>query len=161
MEISHIGTSVIPTPCHNLVLTNVLHVPSANKNLISVHKFTLDNNTFIEFHPFYFLIKDRKMRSVLLQGPCWGGLYPLPSSSSKLQKLIFNVTRFSVDHWHNRLGHPARDIVIRENKLPCASLDTVSHSVCDPCLHAKAHQLPYYVSSNRATAPLKLIHSDV
>jgi hypothetical protein len=57
MEISHIGTSVILTPCHNLVLNNVLHVPSTNKNLISVHKFTLDNN-MIEFHPFYFLIKD-------------------------------------------------------------------------------------------------------
>jgi hypothetical protein len=164
MEISHIGTSVIPTPCRNLVLNNVLHVPSANKNLISVHKFTLDNDIFIEFHPFNFFIKDRKTKRVLLQGPCRGGLYPLPSFASKLRKLIFNVTRFSVDHWHNRLGHPARDIVvrvIRENKLPCASLDTISHSVCDPCLRAKARQLPYSVSSSRATAPLELTHSDV
>jgi hypothetical protein len=164
MEISHIGTSIIPTPCHNLVLNNVLHVPSANNNLISIHKFTLDNDMFIEFHLFNFFIKNQKTKRVLLQGPCRGGLYPLPSSASKLRKLIFNVTRLSVDHWHNRLGHPARDIVvrvIRENKLPCASLDTISHSVCDPCLRAKAHQLPYSVSSSRATAPLELIHSDV
>jgi hypothetical protein len=48
----------IPTPCCNLVLNNVLHVPDATKNLISIHKFTLDNDMLIEFHPFYFLIKD-------------------------------------------------------------------------------------------------------
>jgi hypothetical protein len=79
MEISRVGTSIIPTPCRNLVL----HVPAATKNLISVHKFTLDNDMFIEFHPFYFLIKDQKTRKVLLHGPYKGGLYPLPLPSSK------------------------------------------------------------------------------
>jgi hypothetical protein len=79
MEISRIGKSIVPTPSRNLVLNNVLHVPTAHKNLIFVHRFTLDNNTFIEFHPYFFLIKDQKMRKVLLRGPCKDGLYPLPS----------------------------------------------------------------------------------
>jgi hypothetical protein len=164
MKISHISTSIIPTPSRNLVLNNVLHVPTATKNLIYVHKFTLDNDMFIRFHQFYFLIKDRKTRKVLLHGPCKGGLYPLPSSAFKLRKLIFSITRFSIDHWPNRLGHHARVIIIciiRENKLPCASLDSLSSSICDPCLRAKAHQLPYSLSSSHATAPLDLIHSDV
>jgi hypothetical protein len=30
------------------------------KNLMSVHQLTLDNDTFIEFHPFFFLIEDQK-----------------------------------------------------------------------------------------------------
>jgi hypothetical protein len=47
MDITHVGKTVIPTPAHNLVLDNVLHVPSAHKNLISVHCFTLDNDIFI------------------------------------------------------------------------------------------------------------------
>jgi hypothetical protein len=34
---------------------NVLHVPSTHKNLILVHRFTLDNDIFIEFHPYFFL----------------------------------------------------------------------------------------------------------
>jgi hypothetical protein len=58
MEISRIGKSIVPTPSRNRVLNNVLHVPTVHKNLISVHRFTLNNNTFIEFHPYFFLIKD-------------------------------------------------------------------------------------------------------
>jgi hypothetical protein len=104
------------------------------------------------------------MRKVVLHRRCKGGLYPLPSSSSKLQKLILNVTRFSFAHWHNHLGHPARDIVlciIRDNNLPCASLEHASTSICDPCLCAKARQLSYSLSSSCATAPLEFIHTDI
>jgi hypothetical protein len=98
MEISHVGTYSIPTPHRNIVLNNVLHVPSACKNLISVHKFTLDNDMFIKFYPFYFLIKDRKTRKVLLHRSCKGGLYPLPPPTSKFQRLIFSAIRLFVDH---------------------------------------------------------------
>jgi hypothetical protein len=87
MDITRIGKSIIPISLHNLFINNVLHVPSAQKNLISVHRFTLDNDTFIEFHPFFFLIKDQKMRRVLLCEQCKGGLYPLPSSASSLGSL--------------------------------------------------------------------------
>jgi hypothetical protein len=57
------------------------------------------------------------------------------------------------------LGHPARDIirhVVSTNNLPCASFDS-SRLVCDACACAKAHQLPYSVSSSRSSVPLGLI----
>jgi hypothetical protein len=54
MTISHVGKTVILNPCRDLVLNNVLHVPSTHKKLILVHWFTLDNDTFVEFHPFFF-----------------------------------------------------------------------------------------------------------
>jgi hypothetical protein len=164
MAITRIGTSFIPTFDCDLVLNKVLHVPSTHKKLISVHRFTLDNYTYIEFHLFFFLIKDQKMRQVLLQGPCRGGLYPLPPSTSKFQKLVFHAIKTPVHQWHSRLGHPSRDIVrrvISKNNLPCATLDSSCSSVCDACACAKAHQLPYQLSSNTSSAPLQLIFSYV
>jgi hypothetical protein len=124
MDINRIGKTIIPTSDRDLVLNHVLHVPSAHKNLISVHLFTLDNDTFIEFHPYLFLIKDRKTKKVLLHGPCRGGLYPLPPFTSKFRKLVFSAIKISSHRWHSRLGHPSRDIVRRvvsKNNLPCAS----------------------------------------
>jgi hypothetical protein len=56
MDISHIGDSILRTPHGSFDLKNIL-VPDATKNLLSIHRFTLDNHVFIEFHPFFFLIK--------------------------------------------------------------------------------------------------------
>jgi hypothetical protein len=89
MDITHIGTSIIPTTTCPLTLNNVLHVSSAHKNLIFVHRFTLDNDMFIEFHPYFFLIKDRQTKKVLLHGQYKGGLYHLPPSISKFCKLVW------------------------------------------------------------------------
>jgi hypothetical protein len=54
MTIQHIGHSTLHTPHSSLQLRNILHVPSATKNLLSAHKIALDNNTFVEIHPFSF-----------------------------------------------------------------------------------------------------------
>jgi hypothetical protein len=60
MNIAHVGNSITLTPTRDLTLNNVLHVHSSHKNLISIHRFTLDNDTFIEFHPFSFLLRIEK-----------------------------------------------------------------------------------------------------
>jgi histone deacetylase 1/2 len=54
MRIKHIDHSIIPSSPHPLHLKNILHVPSITRNLLSVKKFTRDNNVFFEFHPWYF-----------------------------------------------------------------------------------------------------------
>jgi hypothetical protein len=46
MEICHIGNSVIRNPVQFFKLHNILHVPNASKNLLSVHRFALDNHVF-------------------------------------------------------------------------------------------------------------------
>jgi hypothetical protein len=124
----------------------------------------LDNDTFIEFHPYFFFIKNRKMKKVLLHGLCKGGLYPLPPPSSKFHKLVFSALKIPADRCHSRLGHPAHDIVRRivsSNNLPCANFDSSSGTVCDTYACAKAHQLHYSVSSSHSFVPLELIFSDV
>jgi hypothetical protein len=110
------------------------------KNLISVHHFALDNNVFIEFHPYFFLIKDKKNEKGALHGPCKDGLYPLPPSSSKFRKLVFSAMKIPVDRLHSHLCHPAHDIihrVVSTNNLPCANFDSSSGTVCDACACVK------------------------
>jgi hypothetical protein len=51
MPISHIGHTTIHSHDRDLIIKDILHVPDASKNLVSVHKFTYDNNAFFEFHP--------------------------------------------------------------------------------------------------------------
>jgi hypothetical protein len=79
-------------------------------------------------------------------------------------KFVFNAIKISVDQWHNRLGHPSRDIVRRAismNNFPCSQLDIFSQSMCDACACAKAHQLSYPVPSSCFSAPLELVFLDV
>jgi hypothetical protein len=59
MRIQHVGNSTLHTPSRDLVLKNVLHLPDANKNVISIHSLARDNHVFPELHPWYFLIKDQ------------------------------------------------------------------------------------------------------
>jgi hypothetical protein len=163
MDINHIGQSVIPTSTRLLHLNQVLHVPNAHNQLVSIHHFTLDNHTFIKLHPFFFLVKDQATKRVLLHGQCRGGLFPLSPLSTSVQKHILSAVKSLSQRWHLRLGHPSCDIalrVIKSHSLACSSFKS-SESVCDACLRAKAHQLPYPRSSRVSTAPLELVFSDV
>jgi histone deacetylase 1/2 len=165
MHISSIGHSTLHTHNTNLHLRNILHVPSASKHLISVHRLAQDNNIFFEFYPTFFLIKDRATKKILHQGRCEGGLYPLESSSSRgnSDKQVFGVNKLSTSRWHSRLGHPSFSIVnrvLRDNNLPCHNEKDIE-LVCDSCQRAKSHQLPYSLSDNVSKAPLDLIHSDI
>jgi histone deacetylase 1/2 len=165
MDIAHVGRVICHTPERNLFLNNVLHVPSAKKNLVSVHKLAYDNNAYLEFHPHLFLIKDKATRRTLLEGPCRGGLYPLPSAALKNKQALSasSDSQPSLERWHHRLGHLSFHLVqqiINRNKLPCSSESRIG-SVCDSCQMAKSHQLPYQKSSSKSSFPLELVFSDV
>jgi hypothetical protein len=45
------------------------------KKLLSMQKFTLDNNAFMEFHPSCFFVKDRISRKILHKGSSKNGLF--------------------------------------------------------------------------------------
>jgi hypothetical protein len=139
MKIDQIGQSSVRTPKSNLLLNNVLYVPQANKSLISVHKLALDNYAFFEFHPHYFLVKDRTTKKVLHEGRCEGGLYPFKSESNKQAHGV--AVKPSSSRWHCRLGHPSSPIVhrvISENKLPFVQ-ESNKELVCDACQKEKTN----------------------
>ena len=161
MSIQHIGQSVVRASSRNLTLKDILHVPQAAKNLVSVNRLAKDNNVFLEFHPEFFCIKDRDTKSTILKGACYKGMYPLPPASS--EKQAFGVNKPSLDRWHNRLGHPAAPIVqrvIRDFNLPFVQ-ELNKHSVCDSCQQGKSHQLPYPKSTSISSHLLQLVYSYV
>ena len=54
------------THTHTFSLPNVLCVPFMKRNLISISQFCSLNNTFIEFLPTCFFVKDLHMGEILL-----------------------------------------------------------------------------------------------
>ena len=83
-----------------------LMVPSITKNLISISKFTIENDVIVEFDSTYCYIKDKQSRKILLQGVLKDGLYqlhlPLPlstplSSSSSSNKDHYNFSTVHLD----------------------------------------------------------------
>ena len=58
LAISHTGHSQIPSLDRPLNLNNIFHVPKIKCYLLSVHRFTKDNNVLIEFHHDLFFVKD-------------------------------------------------------------------------------------------------------
>jgi hypothetical protein len=59
----------------NFILRSVLHVPQITKNLLSIQKFTSDNDAYVEFHPSCFFVKDRTSGKILHHGLSRHGLY--------------------------------------------------------------------------------------
>lgn len=43
LPIKHIGSTLLITPSHTLILTNVLHVPQITEDLLSVKQLCKDN----------------------------------------------------------------------------------------------------------------------
>jgi hypothetical protein len=66
MHISHIGHTSFHTPLRKIHLNNVLFVPKTHKNLVFVHRFTKDNNVYLQYHPYHFLSRIRPQRKL-----CW------------------------------------------------------------------------------------------
>ena len=142
-----------------------MHVPHITKNLISVHKFTNDTNTSIEFHPTYFIVKDRTTKKVLLHRPSKDGLYQFPSAFNKIpssSSSIFVGERTSPNQWHSRLGHLAFRIVrhvLARFSLPFSS-NNIIHP-CFACFNSKSKQLPFSSSCTQINFSLELIYTNV
>ena len=110
LHVSHIGSLDLKSPTRTFHLNDTLCVPNIRKNLISIHHFTSQNNVFVEFHPLFFLVKDKITGAVLLKGACENGIYTLPDLLVQASpKMVANVhERTSVNGWHKRLGHPLK-----------------------------------------------------
>jgi hypothetical protein len=157
LHVAHIGSTTVSSPSRPLNLKETLHVPLIHKNLISVHNFTLGNNVVVEFHPFFYLVKDSKTGVVLMRGRYENGVYPVELCSPSLQAhaITLDGTRTSLDCWHHRLGHPSSQTLsylINSYHLPVSP--SKSSLSCVLCRCNKSHKLPFSVASLTSHNPL-------
>ncbi|GAU12928.1 hypothetical protein TSUD_97390 [Trifolium subterraneum] len=105
------GNASLPNSYHPLTLRNVLHAPKLIKNLISVRKFTIDNDVSIEFDPFGFSVKDFQTGTLLMRCNSSGDLYPVATRPPATALPPSTFAALSTELWHNRLGHPGATIL--------------------------------------------------
>jgi len=127
------GVKQLQPPLPPLLLNNVLHAPHIIKNLVSVRKFTSDNNVSVEFDRFGFIIKDMQTGKPLMRRNSLGELYPLLPMHQTEAVAPQALTTVSASTWHNRLGHPGPTIfsVLRNNNF--ISCRSVSNKFCHSC----------------------------
>jgi hypothetical protein len=161
MRIDHVGHSTLHSPIRKIHLRNILHVPHATKNLLSINRLVRDNNAFLEFHPTHFFLKDQETRTTLLEGRCERGLYPLKPHLHQhfpSNKQVLGVFKPTVSMWHSRLGHPSNNVVqhvLSHHKLSF-SRDQENNMICDACQRGKSHQLAYPKSNSVLAKPFEL-----
>jgi hypothetical protein len=73
----HIGHSSINIAARPLILLIILHVPNITKSILSIHRFSHDNNVFFEFHLWHFSTKDRHTKQTCLDNRCESDMYSL------------------------------------------------------------------------------------
>jgi len=166
MNIRHVGTA-----CYQLTHTqspiflhNLLHVPEITKNLMSVSKCAQDNNVFFEFHANKCFVKHQATKEIILQGNVKDGLYVFPSLKNINMCSVNTTTCNSVQSpfslWHSRLGHVSMAVVKRV-LTDCNITCNKQSFMCDSCIVAKAHQIPFSTSNIVYDTPLQLVYIDI
>lgn len=170
IPIFHVGTRTLPWPLQIFQLKKVFHAPHLTTNLISVSKFCLDNNTFFEFHPHFFLVKDQATKRVLFQGCLKDGLYQFPTHSVPAPIALYSscpANSLSTYNYYDqivafsRLGHPANNILQQTLKSCHIPFTSNKDNICCVCQYAKSHKLQFSLSESRSSHPLALIHTDL
>ena len=155
LPIKNIGTS---TFSNSLQLRHVLHVPLLTKNLLSVQRFSSDNNYYFLLDDLGFSVKDKTIGRTLLSGPSSFGSYraslPPPSLPACLSAQV------SSSLWHHRLGNPSS--VALGQTLRCADNQrSPSKYVYSTYPLGKSTSKPFGLCQHTVSSPLQLLHLDL
>jgi small nuclear ribonucleoprotein (snRNP)-like protein len=121
LPVTSVGASVLPGP---FCLNDVLVAPGLTHPLLSVRRFTSDNQCFMEFDPWGLTIRHLRTHVVLARCDNSGPLYSLhlpstphtrvassPALTTTTTSHALATTTTSPAIWHRRLGHPGPDVM--------------------------------------------------
>ncbi|GJV76821.1 putative RNA-directed DNA polymerase, partial [Tanacetum coccineum] len=160
------GTKAVVTHMGSLRLTDqivihdVLVVPGYEVSLLSVHKLSKDNKFRVIFDDNTCVIQDSVQRTQVGTGSESNVLYFLNTGKRLVNNNNIEVCCLSKCIWHNRLGHPADQVLsILKTKLDFEKDNT--DNVCDVCHKAKQTREPFPLSEHKSKALGQLVHLDV
>ena len=104
VPVTGVGTSYLSHSLSPLLLREVLVALALIRNLISVRRFTIDNQVFVEFDPFGLSVKDLRTKKELAQFNSLGDLYTVHGATTPTPPP--HAMLASITSWHRRLGHP-------------------------------------------------------
>jgi hypothetical protein len=166
LPVTSVGDSVIPGPFY---LSNTLLAPDIVQSLLSVHRFTMDNQCFMEFDPFDLSVKDLTTRNVIVRSNSTGPLYTLrlltSSRSSHCAMSAVAAPRMlavvAMSTWHRCLGHPGPDTLSSLSRSSFISCTSTTHDFYHACELGKHTRLSFSSSSSRAGKAFALIYLDL
>ncbi|GJY70348.1 ribonuclease H-like domain-containing protein [Tanacetum coccineum] len=145
---------------NNNLIQAIIHPYLLAMNLISVRKFTRDNDVSVEFDAYGFSVRDYQTRRILLRCDSTGDLYPVTQQSSSQTPVV--LLSFSSTTWHRRLGHPGDDVLRRlesRNLISCRK--SKLSALCHACQLGKHAKLPFNNSESSVHSVFEIIHSDI
>ncbi|SGY77750.1 BQ5605_C005g03716 [Microbotryum silenes-dioicae] len=155
---------------HPITLTGVLHTPGLPVNLLSVSCLCDTNNVRVAFTKHGIHI-NKDGNNIAEGARLDKGLYLLDADHSKCQQLaLLSCSQSSVPllTLHRCLGHLAPSSIqkmvatgLLEGLGAGYSDKEVEKFVCNACLSAKGHRLPFPDSDLHSFERLGLVHSDV
>ncbi|KAB2630096.1 hypothetical protein D8674_007615 [Pyrus ussuriensis x Pyrus communis] len=170
LPIKNIGSIMLQTPTCSLVLNKVLHVPNIARSLLSVKQLCADNKSWFICDDSEFFVQDKKTKEIvyhgksrpeeLLQIPvvtsAKGSQFITKYPAAYLGKAVKNTV------WHQRLGHPAHDVMttmLKQSNIPVQTDD--NNSTCISCIQGKMSRIPFPVRTDRCTSPFQKVHTDI
>ena len=159
----------------DILLRDVLYIPSFTVNLISVSALIHSNSCDVKFTSAGFLIQEPNQLREIGKGDLYAGLYlfhePLckPSNNAHLNFPVLSNVHVSDsvvssvlsndERWHARFGHPSDEILHLLNKNDLISLSSKYNSHdCTVCPVSKFKRLSFTSNNHFSDNPFDLIH---
>ena len=140
-----------------LVLDNVLFVPTAHANLLSVLQL-IKCGAKVEFTKRSASIRNRLTGGSLYTASEYHGVYAL----NLWTNLSFPAYHCSpqMTLWHHRLAHLSDANLRRLKKQANGIRDTVPSEPCNPCLQGRMVERPHTRPFRRGQYPMEFLHVD-
>ena len=172
-EATLIGDAYLqPNPGSLIKLTDVLYIPGAADNLLSVSQATKRGFSFSFNDTDCQISKDNQMIATgHADTTC--SIYHLasrclePGSAAHAMTTAYAARVDTPQLWHRRLGHLGYDNLAKLTNmstginLTSADIKTTSADSCDACILGKQHRLPFNASTTITSKPLELLHTDL